>query len=170
MAVSFTDYMVALRSSGLPGPARSVALWIATRCANDWLVTTETIAGDSGFSKATVKRHIATLELMGWIKRRSDRIRGNRYELLIPNTSLAQSEPTYTRTYKNKQKPRAYARTRGSGWHHQVFGSQPGASLDVDQRTRESSRGLGRGFEVQVLSNPRQQNRQRQICHGSAHE
>lgn len=94
MPVVFTDYMLALRSSGLPGPTRSVALWIATRCANDWSVTTETIAGDSGFSPATVKRHVATLESMGWLKRQSDRIKGNRYELLIPDISLAQSEPT----------------------------------------------------------------------------
>lgn len=50
MAISFTDYMVALRASGLPRNYRGIALWIATRCANDWAVTRETIVSDSGFS------------------------------------------------------------------------------------------------------------------------
>lgn len=83
MAVSFTEYMVALRSSGLAGPTRSLALWIAARCANDWAVTRETIVGDSGFSRATVARAIEHLETTRWLKRTSSR-KGNRYELMIP--------------------------------------------------------------------------------------
>lgn len=94
MAIAFMDYMIALRASGLPGPTRSVALWVATRCANGWPVTIETIAMDSGFSAATVKRHLVILETSGWLSRQTDRNKGNRYELQIPTSSLAQSEPT----------------------------------------------------------------------------
>lgn len=92
MAISFTEYMVALRASGLPGPTRSLALWIAARCANDWAVTRETIVSDSGFSRATVARAIEHLETTGWLKRTSSR-KGNRYELMIPEQSdgLAES-------------------------------------------------------------------------------
>lgn len=91
MAVSFTEYLVALRSSGLPGPTRSLALWIAARCANDWAVTRETIVGDSGFSRATVARAIEHLETTGWLKRTSNR-KGNRYELMIPEQSEGLTE------------------------------------------------------------------------------
>ena len=94
MAIAFMDYMIALRASGLSGPTRSVALWVATRCANGWPVTIETIAMDSGFSAATVKRHLVILETSGWLSRQTDRNKGNRYELQIPTSSLAQSEPT----------------------------------------------------------------------------
>lgn len=94
MAIAFMDYMIALRASGLSGPTRSVALWVATRCANGWPVTIETIAMDSGFSAATVKRHLVILETSGWLSRQTDRNKGNRYDLQIPTSSLAQSEPT----------------------------------------------------------------------------
>lgn len=94
MAIAFTDYMIALRASSLSGPTRSVALWVATRCSNGWPVTIETIVMDSGFSAATVKRHLAVLETSGWLSRQTDRNKGNRYELQIPASSLAQSEPT----------------------------------------------------------------------------
>lgn len=93
MAISFSDYMVALRASGLPGNYRGIALWIATRCANDWAVTRETIVSDSGFSRATVARAIEYLESAGWLKRMSSR-KGNRYELRIPTDTKDQSEPT----------------------------------------------------------------------------
>lgn len=92
MAIAFMDYMIALRASGLPGPTRSVALWVATRCANGWPVTIETIAMDSGFSVATVKRHLSILETSRWLSRQTDRNKGNRYDLQIPASSLAQSE------------------------------------------------------------------------------
>ena len=130
MAISFTDYMVALRASGLPGNYRGIALWIATRCANDWAVTRETIVSDSGFSRATVARAIEYLESAGWLKRMSSR-KGNRYELRIPTDTKdqseltegsqraharAQSEPIYTRTiqeHKNNKNPaQACAPTR----------------------------------------------------------
>ena len=94
MAIAFMDYMIELRASGLPGPTRSVALWVATRCANGWPVTIETIAMDSGFSVATVKRHLSILETSRWLSRQTDRNKGNRYDLQIPASSLAQSEPT----------------------------------------------------------------------------
>ena len=94
MAIAFMDYMIASRASGGSGPTRSVALWVATRCANGWPVTIETIAMDSGFSAATVKRHLVILETSGWLSRQTDRNKGNRYELQIPTSSLAQSEPT----------------------------------------------------------------------------
>jgi len=69
MAIAFTDYMIALRGSSLPGPTRSVTLWVATRCSNGWSVTIGTIAADSGFSVATVKRHLTVLEASGWLRR-----------------------------------------------------------------------------------------------------
>lgn len=104
MAISFTDYMVALRASGLPGNYRGIALWIATRCANDWAVTRETIVSDSGFSRATVARAIEYLESAGWLKRMSSR-KGNRYELRIPTDTKDQSEST-------EGSQRAYARAQ----------------------------------------------------------
>ena len=94
MVIAFTDYMIALRGSSLPGPTRSVALWVATRCSNGWSVTIGTIAADSGFSVATVKRHLTVLEASGWLRRQTDRGNGNRYDLQIPVAMLAQSEPT----------------------------------------------------------------------------
>lgn len=69
MAIAFTDYTIALRGSSLPGPTRSVTLWVATRCSNGWSVTIGTIAADSGFSVATVKRHLTVLEASGWLRR-----------------------------------------------------------------------------------------------------
>ncbi len=92
MAIAFFDYVAALRESDLPGPARSVAFWIASRCANDWAVTRGTIVSDSGFSRATVARAIEYLESAGWLKRMSSR-KGNCYELRIPIEAKTQSEP-----------------------------------------------------------------------------
>ena len=67
MAIAFFDYVAALRESDLPGPTRSVAFWIASRCANGWPVTRETVAADSGFSRATVTRAVAELREKGWL-------------------------------------------------------------------------------------------------------
>lgn len=67
MAVSFTEYMVALRGSGLAGSTRSIALWVASRCSCGWPVTREMIAEDSGFSRATVSRALAELFEQGWL-------------------------------------------------------------------------------------------------------
>lgn len=93
MAVAFFDYMAALRESDLPGPVRSVAFWIAARCANGWPVTRETISEDSGFSRATVTRAIADLREKGWLVSDRNRRQGNSYELAIPRFLSAQSEP-----------------------------------------------------------------------------
>lgn len=127
MSISFTDYMVALRSSSLPGPVRSIALWIASRCSNGWPVTRETVAEDSGFSRSTVTRSIAELCEKGWLVPTRNRRLGNSYELSIPKPlsahseptvgserayKKAQSEPTYIRTIQEQQEhPRARART-----------------------------------------------------------
>ena len=94
MAIAFMDYMIALRASGLSGPVRSVALWIASRCSNGWSVSLDLIASDSGYSRSTVKRAIDDLEAMGWLTRESDKVKGNSYELLIPFGSKVQGEPT----------------------------------------------------------------------------
>ena len=102
MSISFTDYMVALRSSSLPGPVRSIALWIASRCSNGWPVTRETVAEDSGFSRSTVTRSIAELCEKGWLVPTRNRRLGNSYELSIPKSLSAHSEPTVgsERAYK----------------------------------------------------------------------
>ena len=93
MAIAFFDYVAALRESDLPGPTRSVAFWIASRCANGWPVTRETVAADSGFSRATVTRAVDELREKGGLV--SDRIRrqGNSYQVSIPRFLSAQSEP-----------------------------------------------------------------------------
>ena len=105
MAIAFMDYMIALRASGLPGPVRSVALWIASRCSNGWSVSLDLIASDSGYSRSTVKRAIDDLEAMGWLTREPDKVKGNSYELLIPFDSKVQGEPTVgsERTYEKVQ-------------------------------------------------------------------
>lgn len=144
MPVVFTDYMLALRSSGLPGPTRSVALWIATRCANDWSVTTEMIAGDSGFSPATVKRHVVTLESMGWLKRQSDRIKGNRYELLIPDISLAQSEPSTSKGWLRESQQMAQSEpTDGSERANGMAQSEP-TYIRTKQEHTKTNKNLAR--------------------------
>lgn len=105
MAIAFMDYMIALRASGLSGPVRSVALWIASRCSNGWSVSLDLIASDSGYSRSTVKRAIDDLEAMGWLTREPDKVKGNSYELLIPFGSKVQGEPTIGsgRTYEKAQ-------------------------------------------------------------------
>lgn len=94
MAVSFTEYMVALRGSGLAGSTRSIALWVASRCSCGWPVTREMIAEDSGFSRATVSRALAELFEQGWLVPSRNRRQGNSYELAIPRSLSAHSEPT----------------------------------------------------------------------------
>lgn len=128
MAISFTDYMVALRASGLPGNYRGIALWIATRCANDWAVTRETIVSDSGFSRATVARAIEYLESAGWLRRMSSR-KGNRYELRIPTDTKDQSEST-------EGSQRAYARAQSEP----TQGLTESLSRENDRLTESPSR------------------------------
>lgn len=93
MAIAFFDYVAALRESDLPGPTRSVAFWIASRCANGWPVTRETVAADSGFSRATVTRAISELREKGWLVSDRNRRQGNSYQVSIPRLLSAQSEP-----------------------------------------------------------------------------
>ena len=114
MAIAFMDYMIALRASGLSGPVRSVALWIASRCSNGWSVSLDLIASDSGYSRSTVKRAIDDLEAMGWLTREPDKVKGNSYELLIPFGSKVQGEPTIGsgRTYEKVQSEPTYIRTK----------------------------------------------------------
>ena len=114
MAIAFMDYMIALRASGLSGPVRSVALWIASRCSNGWSVSLDLIASDSGYSRSTVKRAIDDLEAMGWLTREPDKVKGNSYELLIPFGSKVQGEPTVGsgRTYEKVQSEPTYIRTK----------------------------------------------------------
>ena len=122
MPIAFSEYMLALRCSNLPGNTRAIAFWIASRCADSWPVTISTIVADSGFSSATVKRAIADLVRLGWIVCQSDRKSGNRYELEIPTLAhgestdgsqranrMAHSEPTYTRTKQEQKEHRACA-------------------------------------------------------------
>lgn len=138
MAIAFFDYVAALRESDLPGPTRSVAFWIASRCANGWPVTRETVAADSGFSRATVTRAVAELREKGWLVSDRNRRQGNSYQVSIPRflsaqsepatgseraykeahseplkkSLSAQSEPTYIRTIQEQQEhPRVCART-----------------------------------------------------------
>lgn len=93
MVVSFTEYMVALRGSNLAGSTRSIALWVASRCSDGWPVTREVIAEDSGFSRATVSRALAELFKLGWLVPSRNRRQGNSYELAIPRSLSAHSEP-----------------------------------------------------------------------------
>lgn len=105
MAIAFFDYVAALRESDLPGPARSVAFWIASRCANGWPVTRETVAADSGFSRATVTRAISELREKGWLVSDRNRRQGNSYQVSIPRFLSALSEPAIgsERAYKKAQ-------------------------------------------------------------------
>ena len=93
MAKAFYDYVAALRECELPGTTRSVAFWIASRCANGWPVTRETVAADSGFSRATVTRAVAELREKGWLVSDRNRRQGNSYQVSIPRFLSAQSEP-----------------------------------------------------------------------------
>lgn len=105
MAVSFTEYMVALRGSDLTGSTRSIALWVASRCSDGWPVTREMIADDSGFSRATVTRAVTELCDRGWLVPTRNRRQGNSYELAIPRFLSAHGEHTEgsQRAYKNAQ-------------------------------------------------------------------
>lgn len=105
MAVSFTEYMVALRGSDLTGSTRSIALWVASRCSDGWPVTREMIADDSGFSRATVTRAVTELCDRGWLVPTRNRRQGNSYELAIPRFLSAHGERTEgsQRAYKNAQ-------------------------------------------------------------------
>ena len=94
MAVAFFDYMAALRESDLSGPNRSIALWIASRCSGGWNVSLETIATDSGYSKATVIRAVETLESKGWLIRVKNKAKGNRYDLSLPTDEKCHSDTT----------------------------------------------------------------------------
>lgn len=113
MAIAFFDYVAALRESDLPGPTRSVAFWIASRCANGWPVTRETVAADSGFSRATVTRAVAELREKGWLVSDRNRRQGNSYQVSIPRFLSAQSEPATgsERAYKKAQSEPTYIRT-----------------------------------------------------------
>lgn len=124
MAIAFFDYVAALRESDLPGPTRSVAFWIASRCANGWPVTRETVAADSGFSRATVTRAVAELREKGWLVSDRNRRQGNSYQVSIPRFLSAQSEPLKKslsaqseptvgseRAYKKAQSEPTYIRT-----------------------------------------------------------
>ena len=113
MAIAFFDYVAALRESDLPGPTRSVAFWIASRCANGWPVTRETVAADSGFSRATVTRAVAELREKGWLVSDRNRRQGNSYQVSIPRLLSAQSEPVTgsERAYKKAQSEPTYIRT-----------------------------------------------------------
>lgn len=105
MAIAFFDYVAALRESDLPGPARSVAFWIASRCANGWPVTRETVAADSGFSRATVTRAISELREKGWLVSDRNRRQGNSYQVSIPRflSALSESAIGSERAYKKAQ-------------------------------------------------------------------
>ena len=138
MDVQFIDYMVALRSSGLPGPVRSVALWIASRCAGSWVVTVKTVAADSGFSAATVKRSISALEADGWLVRISGPT-GNRYRIMIPDDSkvgserangMAQSEPAPLNKLAQRE-PRI-----GSERANEMAQSEPAYTRTIQEQTK----------------------------------
>ena len=86
--MELAEYMLALRSSSLPGPARAIAFWIATRCADGWRVTYDDVARDSGFSRATVVRSIRQLEDAAWLVKSRKFGHGNQYELSIPDATL----------------------------------------------------------------------------------
>ena len=114
MAIAFTDFLVALRASNLPGTTRSAALWVAARCANGWPVTFDLIAADSGFSKSTVQRAINALVASGWLVRFSNKTKGNSYELAIPAGLNSQGDHSEwsKRPYGNGQIDHTYIRTK----------------------------------------------------------
>ena len=92
-------YERAIRRSGLPAPARHLALTIATWAAVDTAEIPErfqpsltTLEEATGLSRATVKRHLSVLEAAGWlgrdrpdvIKARTEHARTG-YRLRIPD-------------------------------------------------------------------------------------
>lgn len=93
----------------LPGPAKCVALVISTRADVETGVVPEQFSPSlgelstlSGFSPATVKRHLLTLEAAGWLKRARSGAGRNAYAVAIPHhgseraisqSVIAQSEP-----------------------------------------------------------------------------
>ncbi len=110
----------AIRRSGLPAPARHVALTIATWADISSGVIPErfqpsisTIAEATGLSTASVKRHLGVLEAEGWLVRdRPEISRARRehartkYELALPESArelgserampIAQTEPSHS--------------------------------------------------------------------------
>jgi hypothetical protein len=57
-------------ASELPGPSKSVALWIVSHCSSTRLEcypSTRTLAAESGFHRKSVERAIVALEAAGWI-------------------------------------------------------------------------------------------------------
>lgn len=100
------DYQNAVMASDLPGPARWIAVAISTRADVETCVIPEQFGWSldelkeaTGYSAATVKRHLALLEDRGWMKR--SRWIGARTEYLpsIPTggseRAMAQSEPPH---------------------------------------------------------------------------
>lgn len=141
MAVSFTEYMVALRSSDLPGSTRSIALWVASRCSDGWPVTREMIADDSGFSRATVTRAVTELCDRGWLVPTRNRRQGNSYELAIPRFLSAHSEHTEgsQRAYKNAQGEHINAPLSAHGEPNTAHGEHLKESISAHNEHTEGS-------------------------------
>lgn len=141
MAVSFTEYMVALRSSDLPGSTRSIALWVASRCSDGWPVTREMIADDSGFSRATVTRAVTELCDRGWLVPTRNRRQGNSYELAIPRFLSAHSEHTEgsQRAYKNAQGEHINAPLSAHGEPNTAHGEHLKESISAHSEHTEGS-------------------------------
>lgn len=93
-------------ASELPGPAKWVAVAISTRADRDTCVVPDAfawslaeLADATGYSTATVKRHLALLEDEGWVKRARAVGARTGYSLFIPDagseraSNPAQDEP-----------------------------------------------------------------------------
>lgn len=141
MAVSFTEYMVALRGSDLPGSTRSIALWVASRCSDGWPVTREMIADDSGFSRATVTRAVTELCDRGWLVPTRNRRQGNSYELAIPRFLSAHGEHAEgaQRAYKNAQGEHINEPLSAHGEPNTAHGEHLKESLSVHSEHTEGS-------------------------------
>lgn len=141
MAVSFTEYMVALRGSDLTGSTRSIALWVASRCSDGWPVTREMIADDSGFSRATVTRAVTELCDRGWLVPTRNRRQGNSYELAIPRFLSAHGERTEgsQRAYKNAQGEHINESLSAYGEPNTAHGEHLKESLSAHSEHTESS-------------------------------
>lgn len=141
MAVSFTEYMVALRGSDLPGSTRSIALWVASRCSDGWPVTREMIADDSGFSRATVTRAVTELCDRGWLVPTRNRRQGNSYELAIPRFLSAHGEHAEgsQRAYKNAQGEHINEPLSAYGEPNTAHGEHLKESLSVHSEHTEGS-------------------------------
>lgn len=141
MAVSFTEYMVALRGSDLTGSTRSIALWVASRCSDGWPVTREMIADDSGFSRATVTRAVTELCDRGWLVPTRNRRQGNSYELAIPRFLSAHGEHTEgsQRAYKNAQGEHINESLSAHGEPNTAHGEHLKESLSAHSEHTESS-------------------------------